>query len=418
MSLSHSAHSGTHRYTGLTPALFSMTKSTARWGVVSVFALASTWNYLDRLVLAAAAPRVRAEFHLDNAQYGWVISAFSISYALASPATGWLLDRLGVEIGIAWAVAMWSLSSVLGGLSRGFGQLLGARTMLGAFESAGVPAAGKLNASYLEPKNRAIGAAVTQVGLSLAGVAAPLLVAAMPGWRKPFFVCAALGILWIPLFMFIRRRVAPYEVVLPQRDGWSLQLLRDRRLQILVLANILWMGIYTLWSNWTTPYLTQTFGLTVKSVAVFAWFPPVASTMGAFAGGWISRWSIIRGAAPVRARIFGACVSAMGCLVTLAVPACRSPLTAMLAISASYFWATAGSVNLYTIPVDIWGGERAGTAISALVFGYGILQAAISPLIGFIVDHHGYAPACWLVAVLPMGGCWLLRSLRGHRSTL
>ena len=38
---------------------------------------------------------------------------------------------------------------------------------LGAFESAGVPAAGKLNAIYLEPKNRAIGAAFTQVGLSI-----------------------------------------------------------------------------------------------------------------------------------------------------------------------------------------------------------------------------------------------------------
>jgi len=380
--------------------------------VVSVFALASTWNYLDRNVLMSAAPRVRAEFHLNNEQYGWVLSAFSLTYALASPATGWLLDRLGVEIGIAWAVAMWSVSSVLGGLSRGFGQLLGARAMLGAFESAGVPAAGKLNASYLEPENRAVGAAMTQVGLSIAGVAAPLLVAALPGWRQPFFVCAALGLLWIPLFMFIGRRVAPYEVVRPQRESGGLKLLRDRRLQILVAANILWMGIYTLWSNWTTPYLTQTFGLTVESVAAFAWFPPVASTLGAFAGGWISRRSVKRGTAPVDARILGACISAIGCLVTLAVPACRSPFTAMLAISASYFWATAGSVNLYTIPVDIWGGERAGTAISALVFGYGLLQTAISPLIGFIVDNHGYAPACWLVAVLPLGGWWLLRRLQ------
>ena len=122
-----------------------------------------------------------------------VISAFSIAYALASPATGWFLDWLGVEAGIAWAVAVWSLSSVLGGLSRSFGQLLGARTLLGASESAGVPAAGKLNATYLEPKNRAIGAAMTQVGLSIAGVAAPWLVAALPGWRQPLFVCACAG---------------------------------------------------------------------------------------------------------------------------------------------------------------------------------------------------------------------------------
>jgi MFS transporter, ACS family, hexuronate transporter len=384
----------------------------ARWGVVSVFALASTWNYLDRNILAAAELSVRAEFHLNYTQYGWLISALSLAYALASPATGWFLDRLGVEIGIAWAVAVWSVSSVLGGVSRSFVQLLGARTLLGASESAGVPAAGKLNASYLEPKNRAVGAAVTQAGLSIAGLAAPWLVAIMPGWRDAFFVCAALGLLWIPLFLFVRRQVAPYEVVRPQREPGGMKLLRDRRLQILVLANMFWMGSYSLWTNWTTAYLTYSFPLTVKTVAPFAWIPPVALTLGAFFGGWISRQAIVRGKPIAEARIFAVFISAVGSLVILTLPWCGSPLTATLVISASSFWATSGSVNVYTIPVDIWGGAHAGTAISALVFGYGILQTGISPLIGFIVDHHGYAPACWMVGIAPMGAWWLLRSLR------
>ncbi len=386
----------------------------ARWCVVAIFALASTWNYLDRSILSAAEPSVRAEFHLNHAQFGWILSAFSIAYALSSPATGWLLDRLGVELAIAWAVAIWSVSSILGGLSRSFAQLSGARTLLGASESAGVPAAGKLNASYLEPKNRAVGAAVTQVGLSIAGMAAPWLVAAMPEWREAFFVCAALGLLWIPLFLLVRRRVTPYEVVAPNRSGHGLKLLRDRRLQILVLANMLWMGSYSLWTNWTTSYLTYSFHLTIETVARFAWIPPVAATVGAFFGGWLSRQAIAQGQPVVRARVSAILLSAIGCLTILTLPWCSSPLTATMAISASYFWATAGSVNVYTIPVDIWGGERAGTAISALVFGYGILQTGISPLIGFIVDHHGYAPACWLVGLTPMGAWWLLRSLRAQ----
>ncbi len=388
----------------------------ARWTVVSVFALASTWNYLDRLVLSAAAPRLRAEFHLSNTEFGWLLSAFSLAYALASPATGWLLDWLGLEIGIVSSVVMWSVSSVLGALSRGFVQLLGTRVMLGAFESTGIPAAGKLNASYLEPRNLAIGAAMTQIGLSIAGVAATQLVALMPGWRQPFFVCAALGLIWIPIFLIVTRRVAPYRVVQPQRSALGnpadLSVLLDRRLQKLVIANILWMGLYTLWSNWTTLYLVDNFKMTVKSVAPFVWFPPVASTLGAFAGGWISRQRIVRGSGAVDARVFAAFISALGCLVTLAVPACRSPLFATLAIAASYFWATAGSVNLYTIPVDIWGGERAGTAISALVFGYGLLQTVSSVGIGYIVDHHGYAPACWIAALPPLGGWLILRGLR------
>jgi len=389
-----------------------MTKSkAARWGAVTVFSLASTWNYLDRQVLAAAAPSVRAEFHLDNAQFGWVISAFSIAYALASPATGWLLDWLGLEIGIVGTVAMWSVSSVLGGISRSFGQLLGARVMLGAFESAGIPAAGKLNASYLEPENRAIGAAMTQVGLSLAGFASVWLVAAMPGWRQPFFLCAALGLVWIPVFLLVGRRVAPYEVVPPRRVSGGLELLLDRRLQILTVANMLWMGSYSLWTNWTSLYLTHTFSLTVRTVAPFAWIPYVTATLGAFAGGWISRQAIVRGMPNADARVFGALVSAIGCLVILTVPFCRTPLLATLAISVSSFWAVSGSVNLYTIPVDIWGAERAGTAISALVFGYGLLQTGISPAIGWIVDRRGYDAVFLILAPLPLASWWLLRNI-------
>lgn len=383
----------------------------ARWTAVSVFALASAWNYLDRLTLSAAAPRIMAEFHLSNTDYGWLLSAFSLSYTFASPAVGWFLDRAGLEAGIVWAVALWSLAAALCGWTRNLGQLVGARVFLGIWESAGVPAAGKLNAIYLEPKNRAIGAAMTQVGISIGMIGAPLLVLAMTGWRSPFFVCAALGFAWIPVWIAVRRKVRPYEEVPPQREpGVFRRLLGDRRLLVLMVANILWMGIYTLWSNWTTIFLVRSFGLTTEAASRFAWVPPVASTLGAFAGGWISRRAINKGMLPVQARVTGTLVGAIGCLVTVLVPLGSTPLWAMLAISASYFWVTAGSVNLYTIPVDIWGGRHAGTAISALVFAYGLLQTVISPVIGSLVDHFGFTPVCWLVALPPFAGWLLLRS--------
>jgi MFS transporter, ACS family, hexuronate transporter len=383
----------------------------ARWAAVSVFALASAWNYLDRLTLSAAAPRIMAEFHLSTTDYGWLLSAFSFSYTFASPAVGWFLDRLGLEVGILWAVALWSLAAALCGWSRNLGQLIGARIFLGIWESAGVPAAGKLNAIYLEPKNRAIGAAMTQVGLTIGGIGAPLLVLAMSGWRSPFFICAALGFAWIPMWVAVRRKVRPYEEVPPQRErGAFLGLLKDRRLMVLVGANILWMGIYTLWSNWTTVFLVRSYGLTTEGASRYAWVPPVASTIGAFVGGWISRRAMGAGMPPVQARVLGTLVSAIGCLMTVLVPLSPTPLWAMAAISASYFWVTAGSTNLYTIPLDIWGGRHAGTAISALVFAYGLLQTGISPLIGSLVDHFGFTPVCWLVALPPFAGWLLLRS--------
>jgi MFS transporter, ACS family, hexuronate transporter len=383
----------------------------ARWTAVSIFALASAWNYLDRQTLVNAAPRIKDEFHLSNTKFGWLLSAFSFSYALASPAVGWFLDRLGLEAGIVWAVSLWSLATAFCGWSRSLGQLIDARVFLGIWESAGIPAAGKLNAIYLEPKNRAVGAAVTQVGLTVGGVAAPLLVGAMAGWRSPFFVCAMLGFAWIPVWIAVRRKVRPYEEVPPQTEpGAFLRLVKDRRLAALVGANILWMGIYSLWSNWTMIYLVHNFGLTTEAASRYAWFPPLAPALGAFAGGWISKRAIDNGMLPAQARVMAALVSAIGCLVTVLVPLSPTPLWAMLGISASYFWVTAGSTNIYTIPLDIWGGQNAGTAISALVFAYGLLQTVISPVIGSLVDHFGFTPVCWLVALPPLAGWLLLRT--------
>lgn len=383
----------------------------ARWFAVFVFALASTWNYLDRLILSAAAPRIQAEFHLNNTEFGWLISAFSIAYALASPLAGWFLDRAGLETGIIAAVALWSVAAAVCGWTRSFGQLISARVALGAFESAGVPAAGKLNAIYLEPENRAIGAAFTQVGLSLGGVAAPLLVAGMPGWRQPFFVCAALGILWIPAWIATRRTVAPYQPVSPQKHAAGFSILADRRLLLLASANILWMVIYSLWSNWTTIFLTQKYGLVTEAANRYAWFPPLASTLGGFVGGWLSKRAIARGMNNVAARNRAILFSTIGCFSTVLAPFCPAPLAATAAIACSYFWVTAGSVNLYTIPLDIWGGEQAGSAISALVFAYGLLQTGVSPLIGGLVDRFGFQPVCWLAALPPFAGWLLLRRL-------
>jgi ACS family hexuronate transporter-like MFS transporter len=321
---------------------------------------------------------------------------------------------VGLEIGAAWAVGFWSIAAVLCGWTRTFGQLLMARVLLAIGESAGVPAAGKLNTIYLEPENRALGAAITQVGLTIGSVAAPLLIGAVVGWRSPFFLCGALGLLWIPLWLYVRRSVVPYQTVPPRPQAEALGLIRDRRLRLLTVANMLWMVAYALWSTWTTIYIAETFHLSTRDANAYAWFPPVGSTLGGFLGGALSRRLIARGSSALDARVAAIKVCAFGCLICLAGPFCSTPLLATLVAAASYFWTTAGSVNLYTIPLDIWGGERAGVAISFLVFAYGLLQMGISPVIGAIVDRFGFHPVYWMLAVPPFLGLLCLQKLKGR----
>jgi MFS family permease len=72
----------------------------------------------------------------------------------------------------------------------------------------------------------------------------------------------------------------------------------------------------------------------------------------------------------------------------------------------------AGSVNIYALPIDLFGPSRSGLAISALVLSYGLLQTVISPVIGWLADRHLYSQAVYLVAIPPLLSCLLLAGVR------
>ena len=377
---------------------------------MGVFVLSSTLNFLDRNILAAVAPLVQGEFRTDDAGYGVLVSAFSLAYALASPVTGYLLDKIGLNRAAQALVTAWSAISLATAASRNFAQLMICRVLLGSGESGGIPAVAKMGASYLPPEERALGSALGQVGIAIGGALAPVLAAAVGvryGWRKPFLVTGVLGLLWIPLWRFTAKRIQPAYA--PGGTRADAGLMKDWRLWSVAAANVLWMGIYSLWINWTTIYMVRVQHLSLTETARYAWAPPVASNVGAFLGGWLAlRW-IRGGAEPIPARLRVILLSAIASLSTLAVPYAPNPLLATVAISVSFLAILAGSVNIYTIPLDLFGAERAGFAISALVFGYGLLQTVISPVIGIVVKTQGFGPVCWMVALPPLLAWGLLR---------
>jgi ACS family hexuronate transporter-like MFS transporter len=384
-----------------------------RWVAVGVFVLSSSLNYLDRQLLAALAPTLRGEFQWTNQQYGLVVSAFAIVYALVAPAAGWFIDRVGLNLGAGIAVAVWSLAGSVTAWTRSFSGLLACRTILGAAEAAGIPAAGKASATYLEPRELALGTAFNQVGITLGSVAAPLIVAAMApryGWRSTFALCGALGFLWIPLWLFTAKRIParPVENRSVTTHAWDV--VRDPRFWGLALANVFVMMLYSLWSNWTTLYFVEERHLTIDQAnRDFAWIPPVFATAGGFFGGAVTfRW-IRAGMNVIRARMRICWISAVILLATAAVPLMPHPALAAAAISLSFFWTLAISTNVYALPIDLFGPAHAGLGVAALTCSFGLMTAFLSPWVGSVVDRVGFAPVCMLLSAMPLVGVGLLR---------
>jgi len=381
-----------------------------RWLVLAVFVLSTAINYLDRATLAALFPTLRAEFHLTNTQIGWIGSAFNIAYAASAPFAGILIDTVGLNAAISAAVAVWSCAGIATGFTSGLAGLVGCRTVLGAAEAAGIPAAGKAIHRYLAPAERALGNAVNQAGVSLGSILAPPLavgIAVRSGWRAAFLVTGALGLLWIPAWNWAARRATSGPAAkLPA--GAGADLLADPRLWAFVAANALNMAGYYLWFNWTTLYLVDVQHLTQAQSAWYAWIPPLFAGLGGVSGGWLS-WRFVARGIPAPAARFRVCLAAaVMALLGLALPLAPNAAWASAGISAAIFAVAAFSVNIYTLPLDVFGGARAAFAVSMLVASYGAVTAVLSPVIGAVIDAHGYTPATTAVAFTPLLACAVL----------
>ena len=395
----------------------------ARWAAIAVIALSSALNFLDRQVLAALAPQLMREFRLSLAQYGDVIFAFSICYALAAPLAGLFIDRLGLRIATSIAVAAWSLAGLCTGLTTSLGQLVLCRSALGVAEGGGIPSTGKACAVYLQPGERALGSGITQMGLSLGAVVAPILAetcARLWGWRSAFMVAGGLGFVWIPLWLWISRRAPAAAVAAsvekPEPRSGELRppagaraILSDPRYLAILAANVLLMLVYSLWVNWTTIFLVRVHHLAQHEANVqLAWIPPVFASAGGLFGGWLAlRW--FSGHNIVTARLRIVLTSALVLLSTALVPFAPGAPAATALICVSFFACVLGSVNIYSLPLDLYGARHAAFAVSGLTSVYGLLQGAFSSVTGRVVEAHGFTPVCVVVALCPLGAWLVLR---------
>jgi len=83
-----------------------------RWIICALLFFATTINYTDRAVLGVIEPNLAKLIPGWNAtNYGWINSAFMIAYAIGSLGAGWMMDRIGVRLGFAISLIVWSLAA-------------------------------------------------------------------------------------------------------------------------------------------------------------------------------------------------------------------------------------------------------------------------------------------------------------------
>src|SRR5258706_456219 len=163
----------------------------------------TTLTYLDRICISIVGTRVKSEFSLTNEQFGWVLAAFSLSYALFEIPSGALGDRIGPRAVFIRIVLLWSVFTALTGFVSGLAGLLIVRFLFGIGESGTYPNI-LLVVSRWFPAGET-GRVLTWVGIGsqIGSAIAPLIIfpfAVAYGLGSPFFFKSPGGGSWAVLW--------------------------------------------------------------------------------------------------------------------------------------------------------------------------------------------------------------------------
>jgi ACS family hexuronate transporter-like MFS transporter len=155
--------------------------------------------------------------------------------------------------------------------------------------------------------------------------------------------------------------------------------------------------------------------LSLVRSAWFASLPPVFAALGAARGGALSFRAMRPEPTPSQRETRVCLLASIVCLVTAAIPWAPTAAWAAAGISVSFFAVAAFSVNMYSMPLDVFSPSRVGFAVSLLTSSYGAMQAVTSPLVGAVVDRYSYTPVCLVASVMPLLAVIILKRTESLR---
>lgn len=386
------------------------------WTVVIIATLTMTVSYIDRATLGVLAPTVTKALDISDSAYGWLTSAFSIAYLVATPLAGWWIDRAGARRGLVGSVLLWSVVAALHALAPGFGVLLALRIALGVAEGPSFPGAAQTVQRVLPPGERARGFGVLFTGSSVGGMLVPPLAAwlyGMGGWRVAFLGTAVIGLVWVPLWMLItsrpvvRTRLDAPQIMTGPRPGF-LEIVRHPMMIRGLVAIFAVAPVNGFVGAWGAKYLVRTFQMQQADVGAFLWLPPLALDLGAIAfGDLASRLPRPEGAPPRVLHLIAVAMTASFVLL----PAADTPWAAMSILAT----AMAGGGAVYTLVTSDLLGRMPPSVVS---FAGGTLAGAQSlalivsgPLVGYLVGGHAsYTDVAYVLGlwVIPGSIAWQL----------
>jgi MFS family permease len=365
-------------------------------------------SYIDRVNIAVAGPIIRQEMGLTSGQLGLVFSAFAYPYAVMQIVGGWLADKYGPKRVLTILSLIWGVATLATGFAGSVAMLVGLRFLLGIGEGGAFPTATRAFTYWMPVAERGFAQGITHSFARLGGAVTPplvLAVVAMGGWRDAFLLLGVASLAWTVLYMCCftnspeqHKRITPEETAeIGYRQGdcdrakhaatpWRKLI---HRMWLVTVVDFCYGWLLWVYLTWLPSYLKESRGFDLKQLALFTALPLLAGVIGDTLGGVVSD-KLYKATGRLRFARCSVLVVGMGGSLAFLLPmlSATDPITAVMFLSASFFFLEITNPVLWTLPLDI-AGKYAGTAGGMMNTGFGVAGMVSPVAFGFLIESTG-----------------------------
>ncbi|PWB14548.1 3-(3-hydroxy-phenyl)propionate transporter MhpT [Acinetobacter sp. AM] len=355
----------------------------AKLTLLLCFAIA-IFEGFDLQSMGVAAPRMRAEFMLDNAQMAWAFSAAIIGTLPGAIIGGRLSDYIGRKKVLIFSILLFGVMSLVTAFAANYELLLVIRFLTGLGMGGALPMMITLASEAVSSDRKGTAVSIMYSGIPCGGLLTSVVAMLLAGdaeWRHIFYVGGIAPILLIPLLMKYLPESTDYITHKTQSATPFFEVLfaKERRMSTIQIWISFFCTLVVLYFllNWL-PLLMGAQGLT-KLQANYV-------QMGYNIGGVFG--SILMGMMLDKMRMsFVIKFIYLGILVSLCCLS-FSPTVAVLALSAvgCGLFIVGGQSALYGLAAIYYPAEMRGTGVGAAV-AIGRIGSFAGPLLaGFLLS--------------------------------
>lgn len=415
-----------------------------RWWVVTLIALATIINYIDRSAIAVLWPDIVKDLFPNQSTfegkqiYATISMVFILSYAFGQAIFGKIFDWIGTRFGFLLSIGVWSLATAAHAFAQGILSFSLVRSILGVAEAGNWPGAAKSNADWFPTKERALAQGIFNSGAAIGGIIATPLVAYMTvyfNWQMVFVTIGLLGLLWlVPWMILVKAPPKSHPWITDKERAYILsgqknteendspneeeynpttsELLSRKESWGVIIASTVVEPIWWLFVFWIPIYLNQVYGMDVKSIGIYGWVPYVGAMFGAWFGGLLAQNRLKAGWSIDKTRKI---IITLGCLIMLpallAMAKPGGPTTAVIIMAVILFGFQTVISNLQTLPSDLYGKKSVGTlsGYSGMAAKLGAL--GLTALVPMLTAGGNYTPAFLIgaaLAIIAIVAVWVL----------